>query len=91
VAGRSASATADPPDRSSRHRGSDRYPSTAASQLGRIRARAARDPFVHPAMMKKEMSPTGNPKSYRQEFLKTIVFLLNVMPLVDLGFIFASR
>jgi hypothetical protein len=37
--------------------------------------------------MKKEMSPTGNPKSYRQEFLKTILFFLNVMPLVDLGLI----
>ena len=44
-------------------------------------------PFVHPGIMKKEMSPTGNPKSYRQEFLKTIYFFLNVMPLVDLGLI----
>jgi hypothetical protein len=44
-------------------------------------------PFVHPGIMKKEMSPTGNPKSYRQEFLKTILFFLNVMPLVDLGLI----
>jgi hypothetical protein len=44
-------------------------------------------PFVHPGTMKKEMSPTGNPKSYRQEFLKTILFFLNIMPLVDLGLI----
>ncbi len=44
-------------------------------------------PFVHPGTIKKEMSPTGNPKSYRQEFLKTILFFLNVMPLVDLGLI----
>ena len=44
-------------------------------------------PFIHPGIMKKEMSPTGNPKSYRQEFLKTILFFLNVMPLVDLGLI----
>lgn len=44
-------------------------------------------PFVHPGKMKKEMSPTGNPKSYRQEFLKSILFFLNVMPLVDLGLI----
>ncbi len=44
-------------------------------------------PFVHPGIMSKEMSPTGNPKAYRQEFLKTILFLLNVMPLVDLGLI----
>ncbi|WP_315747574.1 MULTISPECIES: DUF4238 domain-containing protein [unclassified Bradyrhizobium] len=44
-------------------------------------------PFVHPGIMKKEMSPTGNPKSYRQEFLKTILFFLNILPLVDLGLI----
>ena len=44
-------------------------------------------PFLHAGIMKKEMSPTGNPKSYRQEFLKTILFFLNVMPLVDLGLI----
>ena len=44
-------------------------------------------PFVHSGIMKKEMSPTENPKSYRQEFLKTILFFLNVMPLVDLGLI----
>ena len=44
-------------------------------------------PFVHSGVIKKEMSPTGNPKSYRQEFLKTILFFLNVMPLVDLGLV----
>ena len=44
-------------------------------------------PFVHPGTIRKEMSPTGNSKSYRQEFLKTILFFLNVMPLVDLGLV----
>jgi len=44
-------------------------------------------PFVHSGVIKKEMRPTENPKSYRQEFLKTILFFLNVMPLVDLGFV----
>ena len=44
-------------------------------------------PFIHSGIMKKEMSPTENPKSYRQEFLKTILFFLNVMPLVDLGLV----
>jgi Protein of unknown function (DUF4238) len=44
-------------------------------------------PFVHPGVIKKEIRPTENPKSYRQEFLKTILFFLNVMPLVDLGLI----
>ena len=37
--------------------------------------------------MRKEYRPTENPKSYRQEFLKTIMFFLKVMPLVDLGLI----
>jgi hypothetical protein len=44
-------------------------------------------PFVHPGAIKKEMRPTENPKSYRQEFLKTVLFFLNVMPLVDLGLV----
>jgi hypothetical protein len=44
-------------------------------------------PFVHSGVIKKEMRPTDNPKSYRQEFLKTILFFLNVMPLVDLGLV----
>ncbi|HWD38062.1 MAG TPA: hypothetical protein VG944_04385 [Fimbriimonas sp.] len=44
-------------------------------------------PFVHPGIMKKEVRPTEDPKSYRQEFLKTVMFFLNVMPLVDLGLI----
>jgi hypothetical protein len=44
-------------------------------------------PFIHSGIMKKEFSPTKNPKSHRQEFLKTILFFLNVMPLVDLGLV----
>jgi hypothetical protein len=44
-------------------------------------------PFVHPGIMKKELSPTSDPKSYRQEFLKTVMFFMNIMPLVDLGLI----
>lgn len=44
-------------------------------------------PFVHPGILKKEMSPTVNPKSYRQDFLKAVLLFLNVMPLVDLGLI----
>lgn len=44
-------------------------------------------PFVHAGIINKEMSPTEHPKSYRQEFLKTILFFLNIMPLVDLGLI----
>lgn len=44
-------------------------------------------PFIHSGIMRKEYRPTENPKSYRQEFLKTIMFFLKVMPLVDLGLI----
>jgi hypothetical protein len=44
-------------------------------------------PFVHSGIIRKEYRPTENPKSYRQDFLKTIMFFLNVMPLVDLGLI----
>lgn len=44
-------------------------------------------PFIHSGIIRKEYRPTENPKSYRQDFLKTIMFFLTVMPLVDLGLI----
>lgn len=44
-------------------------------------------PFIHSGIMAKEYRPTENPRSYRQDFLKTVMFFLNVMPLVDLGLI----
>lgn len=44
-------------------------------------------PFVHSGAMNKKYRPTEHPKSYRQEFLKTVLFFMNVMPLVDLGLI----
>jgi hypothetical protein len=44
-------------------------------------------PFVHSGAMNKKYRPTENPKSYRQEFLKTVLFFMNVMPLVDLGLV----
>jgi hypothetical protein len=44
-------------------------------------------PFVHSGIMRKEYRPTENPRSYRQDFLKTVMFFLNAMPLVDLGLI----
>jgi hypothetical protein len=44
-------------------------------------------PFIHSGIMRKEYRPTEHPKSYRQEFLKAVMFFLNVMPLVDLGLI----
>lgn len=44
-------------------------------------------PFLHAGTINKKLSPVENPKAYRQEFLKTVVFFLNVMPLVDIGLI----
>ena len=44
-------------------------------------------PFIHSGIMRKEYRPTEHPKSYRQEFLKAVMFFLKLMPLVDLGLI----
>jgi hypothetical protein len=44
-------------------------------------------PFTHPGAVSKEYSPTENPGSYHLEFLKSAMFLLNIMPLVDLGLV----
>jgi hypothetical protein len=37
--------------------------------------------------MAEKYRPTKQPKSYRQEFLKAVIFFLTVMPLVDLGLV----
>ena len=44
-------------------------------------------PFVHAGTLKKEFSPVENPRTYRQEFLKTVLFFLTVMPLVECGLV----
>jgi hypothetical protein len=44
-------------------------------------------PFLHAGTVKKEFSPVENPKAYRQEILKTILFFLSVMPLVEAGLV----
>jgi hypothetical protein len=44
-------------------------------------------PFIHAGTVKKEFSPVENPRTYRQEVLKDVVFLLNVMPLVNTGLV----
>jgi len=44
-------------------------------------------PFLHAGTVKKEFSPVENPRTYRQEFIKTILFFLNVMPLVEIGLV----
>lgn len=42
-------------------------------------------PFINASAMNKKYSPVENPRAYRQEFLKAVVFLIAVMPLVDIG------
>lgn len=44
-------------------------------------------PFIHSGVMAKQYRPTENPRHYRQEFLKTIMFFSNVMPLVQFGLV----
>jgi uncharacterized protein YchJ len=44
-------------------------------------------PFIHAGTVKKEFSPVENPRTYRQEFLKTVLLFLTVMPLVDRGLV----
>jgi Protein of unknown function (DUF4238) len=44
-------------------------------------------PFLHAGTVKKKFSPVDNPRAYRQEFLKTTIFFLTVMPLVELGLV----
>ena len=44
-------------------------------------------PFVHAGTVKKEFSPVENPRAYREEFLKTVLFFLTVMPFVEPGLV----
>jgi hypothetical protein len=44
-------------------------------------------PFLHSGTVKNNFSPVKNPRAYRQEFLKTVLFFLTVMPLVELGLV----
>jgi hypothetical protein len=44
-------------------------------------------PFVHAGVVAKEFSPVENPKTYRQEFLRSVLFFMTIMPLVEIGLI----
>lgn len=44
-------------------------------------------PFIHPRTVNKEFSPLEHPKTYRQEFLKSVVLFMAIMPLVEQGFV----
>lgn len=44
-------------------------------------------PFVNPVSLKKGIRPTDQPHQYRGEFLKSIMLLYDIIPLVDAGII----
>lgn len=44
-------------------------------------------PFAHGESMREAYSPIENPKAYRQEFLKSVIMFLTLMPLVDMGLV----
>lgn len=44
-------------------------------------------PFVHPRAVNKKFSPLEHPKMYRQEFLKSVVLFMAIMPLVEQGLV----
>lgn len=44
-------------------------------------------PFIHPRTVNKDFSPLEHPKMYRQEFLKSVVLFMEIMPLVEQGLV----
>lgn len=44
-------------------------------------------PVVHPANVRPEVSPIDNPHAYHQDFIKTVVLFLTLMPLVETGYV----
>ena len=44
-------------------------------------------PFAHAGILNKEYSPVENPKTYRQEFLKCVMFMFTMRPLIVSGLI----
>ncbi|WP_199085493.1 DUF4238 domain-containing protein [Bosea sp. ASV33] len=44
-------------------------------------------PFIHSGVIAKKYRPTDNPRSYRQDFLKSVMFFMTIMPLVQLGLV----
>lgn len=45
------------------------------------------NPFVHAGTIAKKFRPTEHPQTYHLEFLKSVAFFLNVMPIVEAGLI----
>lgn len=44
-------------------------------------------PFVNPRTVNEEFNPVKNPAAYRQEVLKSVLFFMQVMPLVETGLV----
>jgi hypothetical protein len=44
-------------------------------------------PILHSGTIAEKLRPTEHPSSYHLEFLKSVTFFLNIMPLVDAGLI----
>lgn len=44
-------------------------------------------PFIHSGTIAKEYRPTEHPRRYRQEFLKSTMLFMTIMPLVQLGLV----
>lgn len=44
-------------------------------------------PLIHPRTLNKTFSPLEHPKKYRQEFLKSIVLFMTILPLVEQGLV----
>lgn len=56
----------------------------AAAYFGEL---LVENPFVHAGAIAKKFRPTEHPQTYHLEFLKSVAFILNVMPMVDAGLV----
>jgi len=45
------------------------------------------DPFIYPRAVNKKFSPLENPSGFRQEFLRSVVLFMAIMPLVERGLV----
>lgn len=60
------------------------YALGASSYFGDI---LIQNPFIHPAAIQPKFNPIENPAQYRQEVLKNIVLLFDMMPLIERGIV----
>lgn len=60
------------------------YALGSANYFGEI---LVQNPFYHPAVMNEKYDPTANPGQYRQEVLKHVTLLLDMLPLISAGIV----